>query len=272
MMNRSVEARFSAPVTPIISSMIMHARDRLSWVVGPWLNVAISFGVCLLIAIFLNILLGPGFSAGTYTGALATIFIVMVVEGVVSISGMFRFAVGFSVRRTDFFLGAVAMSVVTCAAWAIVLGLLSLVEANIFTNWGVNLHFFHLPFFSDGAPMRQFCWTEFCHPASNPNYFSNAAPWPQFWVYFILLLGMYHLGMLLGSIYRRFGQVGEYVFLVGAFLLLSILALVATQARWWGAITGWFAPQTAATLGLWLVPLIACCALASYALLRKADV
>lgn len=39
-----------------------------------------------------------------------------------------------------------------------------------------------------------------------------------------------------------------------------------------GAIFGWLAQQSAATLGLWLVPLIACFALVCYALLRKATV
>ncbi len=65
---------------------------------------------------------------------------------------------------------------------------------------------------------------------------------------------------------------GEYFFLGGAFLLLSTLVLVGTQARWWGTIAGWLTQQTAATLGVWLMPLAASFALASYALLRKATV
>ena len=47
---------------------------------------------------------------------------------------------------------------------------------------------------------------------------------------------------------------------------------MSTYWLWWGAIFGWLAQQTAVALGLWLVPLIAICALASYALLRKATV
>jgi len=56
------------------------------------------------------------------------------------------------------------------------------------------------------------------------------------------------------------------------FLLLSVFVLVSSAWRWWGAIFGWFAQQTAAELGLWLVPLIVFFALAFYALLRKATV
>ncbi len=94
----------------------------------------------------------------------------------------------------------------------------------------------------------------------------------QFWVYFAFLLFMSLLGVFLGSIYQRFGSAGEYIFFGIAFLLLSILVVLSAYGNWWGAIFGWLAQQTAAALGLWLVPLIALCALASYTLLRKAIV
>ena len=142
-------------------------------------------------------------------------------------------------------------------------------------NWGVGLHFFHLPFFSDGSPLRQFCWSYYhdmyC-AQSDPNYFNHSSSLQQFWVYFVLLLFMCLLGLLFGSIYQRFGRAGEYLFFGVAFLLLSAFLLMSTYWNWWGAIFGWLAQQNAATLGLWLVPLIALCALVSYALLRKATV
>jgi hypothetical protein len=77
---------------------------------------------------------------------------------------------------------------------------------------------------------------------------------------------------MLGSIYQRFGRTGEYIFFGVAFLLLSVFLLVSTYWHWWGTIFGWLAQQSAATLGLWLVPLMAFFALVSYALLRKATV
>ncbi len=99
-----------------------------------------------------------------------------------------------------------------------------------------------------------------------------ARPCGQFWVYFVLLLFMYLLGLLLGSIYQRFGRLGEYIFAGVVFLLLSVFVLASIYWNWWSAIFGWLGQQSAATLGLWLVPLIAFLAFASYALLRKATV
>jgi hypothetical protein len=248
----------------------MHARDRSTWFLGPWIVLGGSFAIVWFIALSIDLLWGG--TTPVYTGALACIYIVMVLEGVATVIGTFPFAVGFGTRRRDYLLGTLAMAVAVCAAWAILLGLLSLIEASVIPNWGVGLHFFHIPFFSDGSPLRQFCWATYCSAQSDPNYFSGGSPLQQFWVSFVLLLFMYLLGLVLGSIYQRFGRTGEYIFFGVAFLLLSVFLLVSTYWNWWGAIFGWLAQQSAATLGLWLVPLIAFFALASYALLRKATV
>jgi hypothetical protein len=257
----------------IASVMVMHARDRGTWLLGPWIVLGAAFVICLLIALSIDLLWGG--ATPVYTGALACIYIVMLAEAIGTIRGTFPFAVGFGTRRRDYLLGTLAWSVAFCASWAILLGLLSLIEGALIKNWGVGLHFFHLPFFSDGSPLRQFCWSYYRDMScaqSNPNYFRGGSSLQQFWVYFVLLLFMYLLGLLLGSIYQRFGRMGGYIVFIVAFLLLSVFLLLSTYWRWWIAIFGWLAQQTAATLGLWLVPLIAIFALASYALLRKATV
>ncbi|HZR43969.1 MAG TPA: hypothetical protein VFB12_27895 [Ktedonobacteraceae bacterium] len=257
----------------IASVMVMHARDRMTWLLGPWIVLGIAFVICLLIALTIDLLWGD--ATPVYTGALASIYVVMVGEGIGTVVGTFPFAVGFGTRRRDYLLGTLAWGLGFCAGWVTLLGLLSLIEANVIKNWGVGLHFFHLPFFSDGSPLRQFCWSYYHDMAcvqSDPNYSSGGSSLQQFWVYFVLLLFMYLLGLLLGSIYQRFGRTGEVIFFGIAFLFLSVFALMSTYWHWWSAISSWLAPQTAAALGLWLVPLIMCFALASYALLRKAPV
>jgi hypothetical protein len=259
------------PMNRIASVMLIHARDRANWLLIPASILGTGFAIVLLFALSLLLLLGG--STPVYTGALAVVYFMMLIAGIRSVNGTFPFAVGFGARRRDYLLGTLAMVGVVCAAWAILLGLLSLIEASVIKNWVVGLHYFHLPFFSDGSPLRQFCWSSYHDLScarSNPNYLSNGSPWQQFWVYFVFMLFMSLLGLLLGSIYQRFGSLGEYIFFGSAFLLLSVFALVSITWNWWGVIFGWLAQQTAATLALWLVPLIAVCALAFYALLRKA--
>jgi hypothetical protein len=257
----------------IASVLVMHFRDRVSWFLIPASVLGAGFVIVLFITLSIDLLWGG--TTPVYTGALAVFYFVMLIEAIRTVIGTFPFAVGFGTRRRDYLLGILAWGVAVCAAWAILLGLLSLIEANVIKNWGVGLHFFHLPFFSDGSPLRQFCWSYYhdmyC-AQSDPNYLSGGSPLPQFWVYFVLLVFMNLLGLLLGSIYQRFGRTGEYIFFGVAFLLLSVFLLVSTYWNWWGAIFGWLAQQTAAALGLWLVPLMVFFALVSYTLLRKATV
>ncbi|HLY30631.1 MAG TPA: hypothetical protein VKQ36_06360 [Ktedonobacterales bacterium] len=257
----------------IVSVLAMHARDRATWFVIPLSVLGAGFAIVLLIALSVDMLFGG--ATPIYTGALTTFYFVMILVGIGAVTRTFPFAIGFGARRRDYLLGTLAMGAVVSAAWGILLGLLSLIEANLVHYWGVGLHFFHLPVFSDGSPFRQFCWSYYQDTAcmrSDPNYYNNHAPLQQFWVYFALLLFLFLLGLLLGSIYQRFGRIGEYAFFGVVFLLLSVFILVSAIWNWWDAIFGWFDGQSAATLGVWLLPPMALFALASYALLRKATV
>ncbi len=226
----------------IAGVIAMHARDEESWFFVPWGIVGSSFAINLLIALFL------GGKTALYTGGLASIYIYMLVAGVITLKESFPFALGFSVRRSDYFLGTAALAAAVSAAWAILLLLLSLVESQVIRNWGVNLHFFHLPYFSDASLLG------------------------QFWTYFVGMLLMYCLGMVTASVHQRFSRMGVYIFAGVSLGLASIFSIVATYWNWWGAIFNWLAQQSAVTLALWLAPVVVLCAFASYALLRRATV
>lgn len=257
----------------IASVMAIQARDKVSWLVIPASVLGAGFAIVLLIALSIELLWGG--ATPVYTGALAVFYSVMLATGFGAATGTFPFAVGFGARRRDYLLGTLAWGGVISAAWAIMLGLLSLIEADVIKNWDIGLHFFHLPFFSDGASLRQFCWSYYHDLAcvhADPTYAHGGTSLAQFWVSFVLLLFLYVLGLMLGSIYHRFGRTGIYITLGIAFLFLSVFLLVSTYWSWWGAIFGWLAQQSAASLAWWLLPPAAFFALTCYGLLRKATV
>jgi hypothetical protein len=255
----------------IANMTVMQSRDRMSWFVIPAGALGFSFALVWVIAVLVRVLGRP--HDETFTGALALFYSVMLATGIGAVNGMFPFAVGFGARRRDYLLGTVGMAAGVCASWAIVLTLLSLVEARVIKNWGVGLHFFHLPFFSGGSLLRQSCWTSdaVCAKA-DPIYVRGGAPLEQVWFSFAFLLFLFVLGMLLGSVYQRFGRIGIYLTIGSALLLLSVLVLASSAWSWWGAIFGWLGQQTAVSLAWWLLPPMALFALGSYALLRKAAV
>jgi hypothetical protein len=261
------------PMNRITRVMVMQSRDRTAWLEIPAFWLGAIFAICWCIVLLHDALTRD--ANGIFTFGLAYFYVAVLAGGFIAVTGTFPFAVSFGACRRDYLLGTLAMTVIVCAAWAIVLTLLSLVEADVIKNWGVGLHFFHLPLFNDGSRLRQFCWTWTSYDAcarSDPSYLRDGLALAQFWVSFVLLLFMGMQGLLLGSIYQRFGRMGIYTTLGLAVLFLSMLVLVSSLWTWWRAIVGWLGQQTAASLAWWLLLPVAIYALASYALLRKATV
>jgi hypothetical protein len=219
----------------------MHSRGTSIWFFWP-LVLLIQFLATLIVVL---ILLLFGGETPFYPGGLIAICVIMFLVGIFTLNDTFPFALGFGVRRTDYVLGTTVMAVAVSAVAAVLWLLCSLLEI-VTGGWGVELHYFHLPYFNDGSLIE------------------------QFWVYFVVLANMYFLGFVIGSIYRRVGGAGTLIFFLVVFLLMSIFSLVWAYLRWWGAFFQWFSQFTAFELALGLLPLTAFYLLVSYLLLRRA--
>jgi hypothetical protein len=138
----------------IASVMVMHARDRVSWFLIPASVLGAGFVICLFIALSIDLLWGG--TTPVYTGALAVFYFVMLIEAIRTVIGTFPFAVGFGTRRRGYLLGTLAWGVAFCAAWAILLGLLSLIEANVIKNWAWVSTSFTSPFSAMARPYGSF--------------------------------------------------------------------------------------------------------------------
>jgi hypothetical protein len=226
----------------ITSVIKIHSRNKFTWFFLPWIILLSSF----VINLFISFLIGG--KTAIYTGGLASIYIYMLVAGIFTLRDSFPFALGFSIRRTDYFLGTVGMVVAVSAVTAILLLLLSFTESELIRGWGLELHFFHLPYVNDGPLIG------------------------QLWIFFVVMVHMYLLGFAIASVYQRFGRTGMYVFFIAAFLLVSVCTYVFTYFNWWRDIFRWLSHYSASELASWLVLAIAAYALVSYALLRKATV
>lgn len=221
----------------------MHTRGTLLWLFGPWMGLMIQFLASLIVILILRLFEGQ---TPFYPGGLIAICAIMFLVGLVTLNDTFPLALGWSCSRTDYVLGTTVTAVAVSAVTAILWLLCSLLE-SVTGGWGIELHYFHLPYFNDGSLIE------------------------QFWVYFVLLANMYFLGFFIGSIYQRIGRAGTLIFLLIIFLLISIFSLIWAYLRWWGALFHWFSHFTAFELALvGLLPLTALYLLASYLLLRRA--
>ncbi|MBP1990643.1 hypothetical protein [Paenibacillus eucommiae] len=224
-----------------MSVVRMHTIDKFNWMILPWIIMFSSFTVNLIIGYFL------GGEQPMYTGGIISLFIFLMVIGIITPVQMFPFALGFSVRRKDFFFGVTLIAVLFSAFSAIALLLLSLVEGWT-GRWGVNLHFFSLPYVNDGSRIEQFI------------------------LYFALMLCFFFTGFIISSMYRRFGKSGVFTFFIAIFLLLTIIGFVGNFYGWWLELFNFVSKQTAFQLSLCTIPVTIVCALLSYLMLRKSTI
>ncbi|MBO7742638.1 hypothetical protein I8J29_00425 [Paenibacillus sp. MWE-103] len=219
----------------------MHLRDKWSWIYLPWVIVLSSFAVNLLIA---------GLMADDeriITGGLMSIFVYMLVSGIVAVHHTFPFALGLSVRRRDYFSGTLIMILSVSVASSLILMLLSYIESWT-DGWNTDLFFFHLPYVSDGNALQQFI------------------------VFGSFMLFMYLLGFAISSLFRRFGKTGLYSASIIGLLLGTLFVYGLIYWGWWNGIHDFFDGRSAFNLALLLLPLSAVLALAGYAFLRRSTV
>ncbi|RAP78396.1 hypothetical protein [Paenibacillus montanisoli] len=220
----------------------MYARDKWGWFYLPWIILLSSFLVNLIIAAFLPM------DEKIVTGGLMSIFIYMMVAGILSMFQTFPFALGMSVRRHDFFMGTMLMITLISIGISVILCLLSFIEGDVIDGWGVRLYFFHLPYISDGGILSQLV------------------------IYFSVMLNLYMIGFLWASLHRRFGKSGVYVLAIAGLIIITLLLYMANYFEWWPSIRDFFIGFTALDIALWLLPITVCLSVGSYLLLRRATV
>ena len=203
----------------------------------PWIIMSISF--------FINLVIGTFFvDEVMYTGGIATIHIYMLVIGITNVTQTFSFAIGFSVKRFDYFFGTTATIGGVSLVNAVLLWLMGVTEAAT-QGWGSDLHFFHLPYVSDGTAIA------------------------QIWFHFAIMLCCFFIGFLFPCIYRRFGTIGLYAFSIALVAVASISMFLIGYYEKWPALFEALGSLSAAALAGWAFALALLLALSSCLLLRR---
>jgi hypothetical protein len=207
-----------------------------------WGMVAVAFGINLL-SVMANYDPGDGV---TTTGGLVSLCGVAIGMATVSVTQIFPYALGMSVTRREFYLAWSLLAVVQSVVYALVLCLLRAVEQAT-GYWGVGMRFFGLPFMDDANPVLLLLG------------------------YAVPMLVVTHLGILLGTLYLRWGTTGVLASLTLTFTALGLAAALITWTRQWHAIGRWLLDQSpTALLAGWPVLVAAACAAGGYRLIRRA--
>ena len=195
-----------------------HLVDRLIWIVMPWGIMAFSFLVNIGVALAV-----PTSSRGIYTGGLVSLYVFMLLCGSLSMTRSLPFGLMMGISRRTYYAGTALLVLTLGVVYGLGLTLLQAIERAT-NGWGLNLHYFRIPWIMDG-------------------------PWYETWLTsFVLLVAFVLYGMWYGLVFRRWSVPGLVTF-VAAQIVVALLAVVAVSVTHsWSGVGHFFTTVTALAL------------------------
>ncbi|MBE1487229.1 hypothetical protein [Plantactinospora soyae] len=222
---------------PVIRVQLVGWPNTLGF---PWLLLVLIFGVNY--ALFWTI---GEVDDGPKTGAVMSIYVIMFISAINSITQLFPFTMALSVIRRTFYLAVSLLLLAQSVAFGVVLYLCKVLE-DATDGWGLGLRFFGLGFLDQGNPLMQIL------------------------VYTVPFITLGFLGIFIAVFYKRFGMTGMYLLSIGTLLVLAALALLASGLDLWSGIGRWLGDQSVAAWFVgWPTLLAALLAGAGYLAIRR---
>lgn len=178
-------------------------------------------------------------------GGMVFIFIYMMVVAVQAMNLTFRFALGMSVTRRDYYLGSSVFFVMLSFIYGVGIALLAGLE-RITGGWGLGAAFF-APTFLQAVPL-----------------------WQVGYIFVVLLLFFFFVGAAVATMHVRWRANGLVAFFAGLALLLVGLAWLATVTKSWGRVGAFFTENTVAGIVSWTLLASAAFGVVGHLLLRRA--
>lgn len=248
-MTAIIDTAPGAPLAKRLANVVrIHLANPWPTLITPWLVSMAIFGFTYAIWRIVLMAASPGGVTGDgfqYAGGNAWILVYMVVVAAQSMNQTFRFALGFSSTRRDYYLGTAALFTGLSAMYAAGITMLAGVE-SLTDGWGVDGAFF-APAFLVQLPLAH-----------------------VFYVYFTLLLFMFFLGATVGSVFVRWGGNGVLVFCVALAAVLVAAVWLVTRADAWESVASFFTSNSVPAIFSWLLPLSAAALFVGFVLMRRA--
>jgi hypothetical protein len=214
--------------------------DRITYVALPWAILAFSFLINLAIAA-----LAPQPPGGIYSGGLVSIYVFLLICGVLSMTRELPFGLMLGISRRSYYLGTALLVLALGVAYGLALTALQALE-RASGGWGYSLHYFRVPWIMDG-------------------------PWYQSWVTsFVLMVLFFLYGMWYGLVYRRWNLVGLLTFVVAQLLVALAVVAVLALTHSWTAFGHFFTTVQAPALTGLLAALTIALGLGGFSTIRRA--
>ncbi|WP_456600436.1 hypothetical protein [Blastococcus sp. SYSU DS0616] len=205
-------------MTRVLQAARLHLVHPLVALGIPWLVVSISFAINLAVWH-----LTPASEESGITGGILAFYFTVLVVYVQAVTQVLPFAMGISLSRQAFYLGTALVALVQAVGYGIALSALVSIE-NATNGWGAGMDFWAPGVFEVGNPVLQ--------------VFASGAP----------LLAFMFVGVGMGVVHQRWGQMGTWGLILGSIVVLGGLTVLITWLDTWGSIGVWFTDQSTVTL------------------------
>ncbi|GAB3612346.1 hypothetical protein [Humibacter ginsengisoli] len=223
----------------------LHFANTFSMIALPWLIIAFVWLVNMVIWVSIYASTHEQLTGTQWSGATMYIFVYFGIAAVQAMNLTFRFAMGMSATRRDYYLGTWLAFALQGLLFTAVCTLVSYIE-NWTNGYGMNAHMFS-------------------------NVYMGSGPlWERVFTTFGAFMFCFALGALAGSVYVRWRANGLYA--LGAIVALLVVGFVAitTLTASWPAVGGWFVQVRAVGVVAWLLIPMAVSGLIGFFVLRKA--
>jgi len=229
----------------IWTSTRLQFTNRFSMIALPWIIIGFVFLVNMVIWISIYLSTHEQLEGTEWSGSTAYIFVYFAIAAVQAMNLTFRFALGMSATRRDYYLGTVLAFALQGLMFTAVCTLLSYIE-DWTHGYGMSAHMF-----------------------SNV-YFGSGPLWERLFATYAAFMVCFALGALAGSVFVRWRANGLYA--LGAIVVLLIVGAVAiiTLTGSWPSVGQWFLQVRAIGVIAWLLVPAVVSAVVGFFVLRKA--
>ncbi|MBX3090925.1 MAG: ABC transporter permease [Cryobacterium sp.] len=246
---QTIPTRAPSGLTRILNVTRLHFVNRGQIVVVPWMIMTFIFAVTLVIGWILRDTLtmkelADANSGMQYSGAIGYFLVYMLVIAVMAISQTFPFAQSYSVTRRDFYIGTVLAFATLSVLYSLAITVLGWIE-DVTHGWGLHVTLF------------------------NPSYLGPNVV-DHFYVFLVLFLFFFMMGIATASVYVRWKVNGMLVFFAALALVILGLVVLATVTSSWSAVGMWFAATGFVGVVSWTLVPTSLAILVGYLLLRRA--
>jgi hypothetical protein len=178
-----------------------------------WMPIGVLVFVFLVNLVIFAVV--PRSDGGGHTYAISTLYIWLMIVGIVMIVQRLPFGLTLGLSRRAFYRGTALLVLAMAAVYAVGVTAAQAIE-RAGDGWGVQMHFFRVPWLFD-------------------------APWYETLVTaFVLGAAVMVYGAWYGVVFRRWGIVGMVAFVAAQLLVLTFGALATTWADAWGDVGSFF--------------------------------